>query len=271
MTVRGSSYFRRALLAEPGLKEYVDSITGRGGLDVIEEKTLSRRACQGDPAARARLIEQNLLLSVSVGKNYMGLGLSALDIIAAGNVGLIVGIDHYNPSKSRARLATYVSPWVRAYIVRAMRANDPIELPYDVYLARLRIDRVKAAHDDLTMSEVIELARVKPSELRRVEAAPKVAPYNAVEVEAVEAQDDIAAAVERSETRAFIEAGILCLPRRMQFIIRASTGLNDENAVLSYEAIGRFLGISDTRVKQIEAVAIKRLRTFLAPRLAQVS
>lgn len=267
----GSTYYKRALMGEPDLKAYVDSIAERKGIkERAAERALALAMRQGDRLARAQLIEANLMMAVSIGRAYMGLGLPAMDIVAAGNVGLIIGADHYDPRKSRARFMTYVGPWVRAYIVRALRESDTISIPYDVWLARLRLGRVKEQGEALSQAEVMRLANVSPSELRRVEAIPAIVPYEAGEVEAVEDSANVTQAIEQQETRAFLERGIMLLPRRLQFIIRARSGLNAEGVTLSYNDIARFLGITASRVEQLEAQALHRLRDSLGPRLAQV-
>src|SRR3712207_844646 len=93
---------------------------GRGTLLTPEEELdLGRRARAGDDRARARLIEKNLRLVVSVAKRYMGMGLPFEDLIQEGNIGLIKAVEKFDPDR-RFRFSTYATWWIRQTIGRAI-------------------------------------------------------------------------------------------------------------------------------------------------------
>ena len=84
-------------MAEDTLTQYLNQIRGGRLLDGAEERELSRRAREGDAAARARLIECNLRLVISIAKKYRGRGVSFEDLIQEGNAGLIKAVERFDP------------------------------------------------------------------------------------------------------------------------------------------------------------------------------
>src|SRR4030043_2238983 len=97
-----------------------------------EEQELARQAAKGDEAARKRMIESNLRLVVKVAKRYMGQGLSLLDLIEAGNIGLIKAVERVKPEKG-CRFSTYAVLWIRQSIERGLVGQSrTVRLPAHV-------------------------------------------------------------------------------------------------------------------------------------------
>src|SRR5882762_1352987 len=105
-----------------------------------EEVALARRIRKGDEAAREHMIKANLRLVVKIARDYEGLGLPLLDLINEGNIGLMKGVERFNPDKG-AKLSTYASLWIKQAIRRALsNQSKTIRLPVHVVdrLAHMR-------------------------------------------------------------------------------------------------------------------------------------
>lgn len=84
-----------------------------------EEISLANRIKRGDRAARAKMIQSNLRLVINIAKKYSHLGVSMLDLIEEGNLGLMKAVEKFNPKKGY-RFSTYAAWWIRQYISRAI-------------------------------------------------------------------------------------------------------------------------------------------------------
>ncbi len=111
------------------LKRYYRDISQKPLLSSTEEREASRLAKKGDPEARRKLIEANLRFVVKMAIPYCNHGLSLEDLIQEGNLGLLEGIERFDPEKG-FRLTTYVSWWIRLAIQRAIEQKSlPVRLP----------------------------------------------------------------------------------------------------------------------------------------------
>ena len=138
---------------------YLDEIRRIKLLDATQEQDLARRARAGDAEAERQLIEANLRLVISLARRYVHRGLSLLDLIEEGNVGLLHAVRKFDPDRG-TRFSTYATWWIRQAIVRAL-ANQArmVRLPVHV---ELLLSQYAKAHRALTQ----ELGRAPtPAEL----------------------------------------------------------------------------------------------------------
>jgi RNA polymerase sigma factor (sigma-70 family) len=126
---------------DSALNDYCQSIMGRDLLTVADEQRLATRAQTGDRSARNRLIEGNLRLVVAVAAHYANHGLPLIDLIGAGNEGLVMAVDNFRPDG--ARLSTYAVPWIRRNCVRALAKHQG--LTEDLYFTHSRIKAAQHA------------------------------------------------------------------------------------------------------------------------------
>jgi RNA polymerase primary sigma factor len=157
-------------------------------LSADEERELAERIKQGDASARKQLILANLRLVISVVRRYRSSNLSFEDLIQEGNLGLIRASQDFDPSVRDSRFATYARLWIRAYVHRALVANDSlIRVPERIFLLRKRYrqaidalggpDRIEESgreHPDLEQlaREIgVTVRQLKPSKLTPIERA----------------------------------------------------------------------------------------------------
>src|SRR5215207_3697730 len=126
------------------LTQYLGRIRGGRLLDAAEECDLSRRAHEGDKEARARLIESNLRLVISIAKKYRGRGVAFEDLIQEGNAGLIRAVERFDPALGN-RFSNYAPWWIRQAVPRAVADHArTVRLPAHVVDAVFRLRRAES-------------------------------------------------------------------------------------------------------------------------------
>ncbi len=239
--------------AAVNLSEYLREISRMPRLSQEEEQALARRVLAGDAGAEQRMIEANLRLAFAIARRYRNRGLPLPDLIAEGNLGLLRAVRKFRPDK-RTRFSTYASWWIRQAVVRAL-ANQArvIRLPVHVelLLGRYRKERERLTRElgrPPSLDEVARSLEIPPEQLAGLEEIPPSGPLGAL-------------LRERKDLTALVDD----LPDRERTVIRLRFGLSGEEA-LTLEAVGRRLGLSRERVRQIEGVGLKKLRALLAAR-----
>jgi RNA polymerase primary sigma factor len=250
-------------------------------LTPAEEIVLAKRIKKGDEAAREHMIKANLRLVVKIARDYEGQGLPLLDLINEGNIGLMKGVERFDPTKG-AKLSTYASWWIKQAIKRALsNQSKTIRLPDHVVdkLANIRRAEVKL-HELLDREPTDEeLADFLGLDVRRVKVyrqaskAPvsldaPLSDDDSDQVSEIVADPNAAAPFERlvKETDAALLKEVLSgLTDREKAILAMRFGLND-GVEKTLEEIGKVFGVTRERIRQIESEALKKLRLRMEQR-----
>jgi RNA polymerase primary sigma factor len=218
---------------------------------------------------------------VKIARDYDGLGLPLLDLINEGNIGLMKGVERFDPKKG-AKLSTYASWWIKQSIKRALaNQSKTIRLPIHVVDKVAHIRRAEMKLRELldrepTDEEVAESLDINPQRVRVYREASRTpisldAPLGSEEpnpVADVVADANAAAPFDNlvSESdNALVKELFATLPERERVILGMRFGLSDDTPK-TLEEIGKEFGLTRERIRQIQEEALKRLRTKLQKR-----
>ena len=266
-------------LADP-LKLYVRQIGDGRLLTAAQERELARLKDQGDEAAKRRLIESNLRLVMSITRNYTKAGVPLLDLIQEGNLGLIRAVEKFD-YKLGYKLSTYATWWIRQAVTRALADQGrTIRLPVHVAeqvrkLLRARRVLTQKLNRDPSAEELagesgFPLARVNellelvedPVSLELPVGDGESLYGDLIEDTKTDQPDEATAKNLRARE---LEAALQLLNPRMRSVLTLRFGL-DGKPPRTLEEVGAGLGITRERVRQLEARALRELRT-VAPAL----
>jgi RNA polymerase primary sigma factor len=243
-----------------------------------DEVKLAARIKKGDKKARDLMIKANLRLVVKIARDYEGIGLPLLDLISEGNIGLIKAIERFDPAKG-GKLSTYGSWWIKQSIKRALaNQSKTIRLPVHVVdkLARMRRAALRL-HEELgrepTDEEVGSELRIAPRQvalMRQAATRPGSldAPIGNEDSRCIAdvVQDEKASTpyeqLEEKTVTGMLRDMLTTLEPREITILRARFGL-DGGPEQTLEEVGRKCGLTRERVRQLQNIALKRLRMMI--------
>ena len=264
-----------------GLQLYLREIGQVKLLTPDEEIALARRIKRGDKKAREQMIKANLRLVVKIARDYEGLGVPLLDLINEGNIGLMKGVERFNPAKG-AKLSTYASWWIKQSIKRALaNQSKTIRLPIHVVdkVAHIRRAETKLqetlGHEptDEELAHAVDLDARRVRRYRQASKAPvsldaPIGDDAANSISEVVADPNAALPFDRlvQETDTDLVREILgTLDERERAILNLRFGLND-GTERTLEEIGRKFRLTRERIRQIQEQALKKMRVKMEKR-----
>lgn len=270
---------RRSLESElDATQMYLNEIGFSPLLTAEEEVYFSRKALRGDEAARKRMIESNLRLVVKIARRYINRGLTLLDLIEEGNLGLIRAVEKFDPERG-FRFSTYATWWIRQTIERAiMNQTRTIRLPIhvvktlNVYLRAVRELTQKLNHDP-TPEDIAELLQKPPEEVERMlKLNERVTSLDTPLAQDSERavldtvadinSDDPSDELQNSDLNHNLDEWLQSLPIKQQDVLSRRFGLRGFEAA-TLEEVGREIGLTRERVRQIQVEALRGLRGVL--------
>lgn len=263
---------------DTAIKLYLREIGQVKLLTPQEEIDLAARIKKGDKKAREQMIKANLRLVVKIARDYEGIGLPLLDLISEGNIGLMKAVERFDPSKG-GKLSTYGSWWIKQSIKRAL-ANQSKTIRLPVHLVdkiskmrrtamRLQEELGREPTDDELGGELgISASRVAQMRMAAIRPASLDAPIgdedsnNFAEVVQDEAADTPYEQLEEKTVTRMLQEMVKTLDPREATILRARFGL-DGGPERTLEEVGEKFGVTRERVRQIQNIALKKLRKMI--------
>lgn len=258
---------------------YLNNIGVSKLLTAAEEKKFARRVRKGDETARHRMIESNLRLVVKIARRYINRGLPLLDLIEEGNLGLIHAVKKFDPERG-FRFSTYATWWIRQTIERAiMNQSRTVRLPIHIIKD---INAVLRASRRLRQSQE---ASPTPTEIaadmeRDVEDVERLlALHNRVTIGSsgtasadqdhgpldtlpAKREAEPSQCAQRERVHAILDRWVCKLSDKQRAVVERRFGLHGCRR-LTLEEIGREIGVTRERVRQIQLDALKNLRSMM--------
>lgn len=260
---------------EDPVRMYLKEIGTVPLLSAEEELRLAKRKAEGDQHAKDRLIEANLRLVVSIAKRYTGRGMSFLDLVQEGNLGLIKGVEKFNYDKG-FKLSTYATWWIRQSVTRAL-ADQARTIRVPVHMVET-INRMSKMQRKLTLelgyepstaelALALDMSESKVLEIMQIAREPASLETPIGEEDDSNLGDFVAdnntvtpeANIEAVMLREHIDQLLMDLKERERQVIVLRFGLEDGHP-RTLEEVGKEFNVTRERIRQIEAKALRKLR-----------
>jgi RNA polymerase primary sigma factor len=259
------------------LATYLCEINQTPLLSALEEKELAGRIGEGDTAARDQMIRANLRLVVKIARSFHGRGASLNDLIEEGNLGLIRAVERFDPTMN-TRFSTYAGYWIRQSMTRCIDAARTLALPgYVVQLLREWRRQSVTLEEELrrrpTDEEINARLKLPVRKVRIVKKALQVLKSKRTGSDDTERELDDVQAIPSNGHESRVATKELSdkvlhlvdqLDVREATVLRMRFGLNGADPCTLVE-IGKSLGLTRERVRQIEAEALSKLNEKLDP------
>src|SRR5438045_4479042 len=264
--------------SDTGIKIYLREIGQIPLLTPEQEIELAAKIKKGDREARALMIRSNLRLVVKIAHDYANLGLPLLDLISEGNIGLMKAVERFDPAKG-GKLSTYGAWWIKQSIKRAL-ANQSKTLRQPVHLvdkiSKMRRTAMKLQEvlgreptdeelaDELGMT-ASRVAQLRTAAIRPASLDAPIGDEDSNNFSEV-VQDENAATpyqeLEEKTVSAMLQEMVKTLDTREATILRYRFGL-DGGSEKTLEEVGQKFGVTRERVRQIQHIALAKLRKMI--------
>jgi len=257
---------------------YLNEIGFSPLLSAEEEVYYARKALKGEEAARKRMIESNLRLVVKISRRYVNRGLALLDLIEEGNLGLIRAVEKFDPERG-FRFSTYATWWIRQTIERAiMNQTRTIRLPIhvvkelNVYLRAARELSQKLDHEpspeeiatllDKPVADVEKMLALNERVTSMDVAVGPSSDKTVVDTVPDQQVSDPVELLQDSDLSASLNDWLDELCEKQREVVARRFGLRGHETS-TLEEVGREIGLTRERVRQIQVEALRRLRDIL--------
>jgi len=266
---------RTVLGSEDAFQSYLHDIRGLGLLTHAEEVSLAQRAAAGDELARRKLIESNLRLVIAIARRYTSTGVPLIDLIQEGNLGLMRAAEKFDYRRG-CHFGTYATWWIRQAVSRAAGEQSRlIHLPEHVATRLRKVRRIAAQLSqengldplpeqiaeacNMDLNEVVDLLGIIEQPVSLDAPVDDEARYSLADT----LEDSTAPAPAETASQHLLgeelHRALALLTPRERSVIMLRYGIGDGRSRTLLE-VGKELGISRERVRQLEVVALMKLR-----------
>lgn len=259
--------------SEDEVGQYLREIHAYPRLTAEEERELARRCAAGDEDAVRRMVNANLRLVVSVAREYAGRGVPLLDLVQEGSIGLLAAARKFDYTLD-FRFSTYATKWIRQGVTRCLLNHAGlIRIPaHTAERMRKVLNTRTALHQQLerepSVEEIAQMSGIPVGKVRQLlDLVPEVCSLDAPvgddgtlalmleDLQTPQPQEELV----RRELKETMESLLTRLNPRQQQILRLRYGMED-GVCRSFEEIGKTMGVSKERVRQIERQAMDKLQ-----------